>query len=248
MHTLALTSAAVAAAVAAAAAAGAYSEQEYEEDIVGPIRSHWLHQKADFTVVEQLIPDIATMMVKDMGQGEEDRVQWNFVPIEAAWKDHMAAYSSMTEAEIEEQLQRSTPTKGDEVNLHIQERTVCALATQTRDCIFSLLLLQVRSDLLNNRCAWLSTSIPGGDTTDPLLGWFPSGTTQQRLADAGVLTSTQVEAVRGRCPCSVHLAATMPASLSGLDKAFGQNHLTVIWCILTVSICLCPFSDCQCWI
>lgn len=105
-------------------AAAATSEQEYEDEIVNPIRMHWLHRKADFTVVEKLIPDFTTLMFKEVGHGEEDRVMWNFTPIHTAWTDHMVQYDKMTEEEIEAQLQRNS-FKSDDGATSAAARLVC---------------------------------------------------------------------------------------------------------------------------
>ena len=49
----------------AAADSTSHSEQEYEDEIVNPIRT-LASPKADFKVVDQLIPDLTTLMFKEL--------------------------------------------------------------------------------------------------------------------------------------------------------------------------------------
>ena len=80
----------------------------------------------NFKVVDQLIPDLTTMMFKEVGHGEEDRVIWNFIPVNTAWKDHMLEYNKLTNEQIEEQLLRFKRASLDkEATAAAAERTVC---------------------------------------------------------------------------------------------------------------------------
>ena len=64
-------------------------EKEYKEKVVEKIRKHWLHRKADFTVVENLIPNLAGEGLEYSDSKDGEKVLWRFQPVNEAWQKHL---------------------------------------------------------------------------------------------------------------------------------------------------------------
>jgi hypothetical protein len=75
--------------------------------------------------VRKLIPTVSEIMFKEEKR-DEGTVQWNFEPIQDAWNEHMEEYSTMSEQEIDRQLQESPkpPTTEEEDDDAAAERSV----------------------------------------------------------------------------------------------------------------------------
>ena len=64
-------------------------DKEYQEKVVEKIRKHWLHRKADFTVVENLIPNLKGEGLEYSDSKDGEKVLWRFQPVHEAWQKHL---------------------------------------------------------------------------------------------------------------------------------------------------------------
>ena len=59
------------------------------DGLVEQIRTHWLHRKADFTVVENLIPNLTGEGLEYSDSKDGENVLWQFKPVHEAWQKHL---------------------------------------------------------------------------------------------------------------------------------------------------------------